>query len=83
MSEAIDYKYLSEKEFWEMLEEGYCHQDPLFYQEFQRRAAEGRRYNPKTDPQAWEKSNAAMIAFMDRVGLPHSPQNSKKSPELG
>jgi murein L,D-transpeptidase YafK len=73
MSEAIDYKYLSEKEFWEMLEEGYCHQDSQFYEEFKRRAAEGRHYNPNTDPQAWEKSNAAMIAFMNRVGLPHSP----------
>lgn len=75
MSETINYRHLSEKEFWEMLEEGYCHQDPLFYEEFKRRAAEGRRYDPSTDPQAWEKSNAAMIAFMERVGLPHSPQS--------
>lgn len=82
MSEAINYTYLSEKEFWEMLEEGYCHHDPLFYEEFKRRAAEGRRYDPSTDPQAWEKSNAAMIAFMDRVGLPHSPQNDKGKQEL-
>ena len=78
MSETINYTHLSEKEFWEMLEEGYCHQDPQFYEEFKHRIANGRHYDPNTDPQAWEKSNAAMIAFMDRVGLPHSPQNSKK-----
>lgn len=83
MSEAINYTHLSEKEFWEMLEEGYCHTDPLFYAEFKRRAAEGRRYNPSTDPLAWEKSNAAMIDFMDRVGLPHSPQSGNNKTEQG
>jgi hypothetical protein len=83
MSEAINYTQLSETEFSEMLEEGYCNKDPLFYEEFKRRMDTGTHYDPNTDPQALEKSNAAVLAFMKRVGLPHTPPSKKKGPELG
>lgn len=71
MSEPKNYTHLSDREFSDLFEQGYCQQDPQFYAEFQRRMSQGRHYNPNTDPQAWEKCNAEMIAFMDRVGLPH------------
>jgi hypothetical protein len=50
---------------------GKANHNPAFYDEFKRRTAKGRHYNPNTDPQAWEKSTADLIAFMDKAGLPH------------
>lgn len=70
MSSRGQYSSLSEPEFWSLFEQGQAHQDTAFYTEFQRRTQSDRQYNPKVDPQAWDKSTAAMIAFMDREGLP-------------
>jgi hypothetical protein len=61
---------LSEQEFWSLFEQGQARQDAAFYADFQRRTQGDRQYNPRIDPQAWDKSTAALIAFMDREGLP-------------
>jgi hypothetical protein len=71
MSETTDYKTLSDGDFWTLFEQGRAKTDPTFYEEFQTRTSQGRHYNPTTDPQAWEKSTADLIAFMDKAGLPH------------
>jgi hypothetical protein len=62
---------MTDSQFWSLFEEGQAHHDPAFYDEFKRRAAKGRHYNPKIDPQAWDKSTAELIAFMNKAGLPH------------
>ncbi|MBW4552436.1 MAG: hypothetical protein KME35_15210 [Aphanocapsa sp. GSE-SYN-MK-11-07L] len=78
MSSYDQYSSLSEQEFWSLIEQGQAHQDAGFYAEFQRRTQGDRQYNPKVDPQAWDKSTAVLIAFMDREGLPR--QNESRSP---
>ncbi len=70
MSSHNRYSSLSDQEFWSLFEQGQVHEDADFYAEFQRRTQGDRQYNPRIDPQAWDKSTAALIAFMDREGLP-------------
>jgi hypothetical protein len=76
MSNHEQYSSLSEQEFWSLFEQGQARQDAAFYAEFQRRTQGDRQFNPKIDPQAWDKSTAALIAFMDREGLPR--QNEER-----
>ncbi len=71
MSDPSDYGTMTDCQFWSLVEEGQANHDPAFYGEFKRRTAQGRHYNPNIDPQAWEKSTADLIAFMDKAGLPH------------
>jgi hypothetical protein len=66
-----NYSKMTDGQFWSLVEQGQTNTDPSFYEEFQRRTAQGRHYNPNLDPQAWEKSTADLIAFMDKAGLPH------------
>jgi hypothetical protein len=71
ISNPTDYSTLTDGQFWSLFEEGQANHDPAFYDEFKRRTGQGRHYNPNIDPQAWEKSTADLIAFMDKAGLPH------------
>lgn len=71
MSEVTNYNTISDGDFWTLFERGLAKTDPAFYEEFKTRTAQGRHYNPTTDPQAWEKSTADFIAFMDKAGLSH------------
>jgi hypothetical protein len=71
MSSPIEYGTLTDSQFWNLFEQGLSNTDPAFYDEFKARTAKGRHYDPNTDPQAWAKSTADLIAFMDKAGLPH------------
>nr|MBW4550752.1 hypothetical protein [Aphanocapsa sp. GSE-SYN-MK-11-07L] len=82
MSSHEQYSSLSKQEFWSLFEQGQAGQDAAFYAEFQRRTQGDRHYNPRIDPQAWDKSTAALISFMDREGLLTLPRKSGQFPRV-
>jgi hypothetical protein len=69
MPNLTDYSTMTDGQFWSLFEERQANHDSVFYDEFKRRTAKGRHYNPNTDPQDWEKALLTLLPLWMKQGF--------------